>query len=126
LSGARITSRSHSRRSGGRLRDRQHRALLPARPPGNQAKPAADITDWTALTPPDDFFAAAMAACRAESVPTATVPETERRLAGGVLQARELHPVGSSGSPLGCTLGVGSVPSTPMTKSSASVLRSAA
>jgi len=57
----------------------------------NQAKPAADITDWTALTP-DDFFAALKAACRAESVPAAAVPETERRLVGGVLQARELHP----------------------------------
>ena len=62
-----------------------------SRPPGNQAKPAADTTDWTALTP-DDFFAAPTAACRAESVPAAAVPETERRLAGGVLQARELHP----------------------------------
>ena len=72
--------------------DRRHRALLPARPPpGNQAKPAAGTTDWTALTP-DDFFAAPTAACRAESVPAAAVPETERRLVGGVLQARELHP----------------------------------
>ena len=60
--------------------------------PGNQAKPAADITDWAALTP-DDFFAALKTACRAESVPAAAVPETERRLAGGVLQARELHQV---------------------------------
>lgn len=91
MSGAGITACSHSRRSRGRLRDRRHRALLPARLPGNQAKPATDITDWTAPTP-DDFFAAPTAACRAESVPAAAVPETERRLAGGVLQARELHP----------------------------------
>ena len=75
-----------------RLRDRRHHAPPPARPPGNQAKPAADITDWAALTP-DDFFAALKTACRAESVPAAAVPETERRLAGGVLQARELHQV---------------------------------
>ena len=75
-----------------RQRDRRHHAPPPARSPGNQAKPAADITDWTALTP-DDFFAALKTACRAESVPAAAVPETERRLAGGVLQARELHQV---------------------------------
>jgi superfamily II DNA or RNA helicase len=75
----------------GRLKERRH-ASLPARPPGNQAKPAIDSTDWTALTP-DDFFAALKTACRAESVPAAAVPETERRLAGGVLQARELHQV---------------------------------
>jgi superfamily II DNA or RNA helicase len=75
-----------------RLRDRRQHAPLPARPPGNQAKPAADITDWTALTP-DDFFAALKTACRAESVPAAAVPETERRLADGALQARELHQV---------------------------------
>ena len=75
-----------------RLRDRRHHAPLPARPPGNQAKPAADITDWTALTP-DDFFAALKTACRAGSVPAAAVPETERRLADRVLQARELHQV---------------------------------
>ena len=75
-----------------RQRDRRHHASLPARPPGNKAKPAADITDWAALTP-DDFFAALKTACRAESVPSAAVPETERRLAGGVLQARELHQV---------------------------------
>ena len=71
----------------GRLRDR-----LTARPPGNKAKPAANITDWTALTR-DDFFAALKTACRAESAPAAAVRETERRLADGVLQARELHQV---------------------------------
>jgi len=61
----------------GRLRERRH-ASLPARPPGNKARLAADITDWTALTP-DDFFAALKTACRAESVPAAAVLETERR-----------------------------------------------
>src|ERR1700724_3866526 len=70
-----------------RLRDRRHRALLPARAPGDKANRAPD---WTALTP-DDFLAALKTACRAESVPSAAVRETERRLAGGVLQARELH-----------------------------------
>ena len=60
--------------------------------PRPEKKPAADITDWTALTP-DDFFAALKTACRAESVPAAAVRETERRLADGVLQARELHQV---------------------------------
>jgi hypothetical protein len=52
----------------------------------NQANPAIDVTDWTALTP-DDLFAARKTACRAESVPAAAVPETGRRLAGGVLQS---------------------------------------
>jgi superfamily II DNA or RNA helicase len=70
-----------------RLRDRRHHALLPARAPGDKANRAPD---WTALTP-DDFLAALKTACRAESVPAAAVRETERRLAGGVLQARELH-----------------------------------
>src|SRR5271165_3947973 len=95
-----------------------HRMLpLPqiSRPPEKQAKPAADITDWTALTP-DDFFAAPTAACRAESVPAAAVPETERRLAGGVLQARELHP----GRLLRLSAGIHTWrrlrPSTPMTR----------
>jgi superfamily II DNA or RNA helicase len=60
--------------------------------PRPEKKPAADITDWAALTP-DDFFAALKTACRAESVPAAAPRETERRLAGGVLQARELHQV---------------------------------
>ena len=91
----------------GRCGPRQ-RALL-RRGPGNQAKPAADITDWTALTL-DDFFAAPRAACRAESVPAAAVPETERRLAA-VCCRPGTAPIGSSGSPLGCTLGVGSAPS---------------
>jgi hypothetical protein len=50
----------------------------------NKAKPAADTTDWTALTP-DDFFAALKTACRARSVPAAAMPEAERRLAGGAL-----------------------------------------
>src|SRR6266567_5494366 len=55
-----------------RLRDRRHHAPPPARSPWNQAKPAADITDWAALTP-DDFFAALKTVCRAESVPRGEV-----------------------------------------------------
>ena len=75
-----------------RLSDRRHHASLRARPSGNKEKPAADITDWTALTP-DDFFAALKTECRAGSVTAIAVQETERRLAEGLLQARELHQV---------------------------------
>ncbi len=65
-----------------------------ARPPENKAKSAADadIADWTALAP-EDFFAALKAACRAGPVPPAAVRETERRLAGGLLHARDLHQI---------------------------------
>ena len=62
-------------------------------------KPAADITDWTALTP-DYFFAALKTACRAESVPAAAVRQTERRLADGVLQACPDRRVGMNCSEL--------------------------
>ena len=73
------------------MRDRRHYDSLSARSPRDKAK-AADITDWTALTP-DDFFAALRAACQAGSVPATAVRETQRRLADDVLQARELHQV---------------------------------
>ena len=72
------------------MRDLRHH---PAQPPRNHGKPAADIPDWTALSP-DDFFAALKTACQGGgSLPPAAVPETERRLAGRMLQARELHQI---------------------------------